>query len=104
MEATGITGIDEIVTTFIKAEEQNVALFNYVNQLSQESDSLEEHNKYLDDQMESFQQIMAMSNTELQKKTDSNEQKAEALRAKILQNSQEINDVEDDFKEMQKIS
>ena len=54
MEATGITGIDEIVTTFIKAEEQNVALFNYVNQLSQESDSLEEHNKYLDDQKESF--------------------------------------------------
>ena len=47
---------------------------------------------------------MAMSNTELQKKTDSNEQKAEALRAKILQNSQEITDVEDDFREMQKIS
>ena len=54
MEATGITSIEEIVTTFIKAEEQNVALFNYVNQLSQESDSLEEHNKYLDEQVDSF--------------------------------------------------
>ena len=31
MEATGITDIDEIVTTFIKAEEQNVQLFNYVD-------------------------------------------------------------------------
>lgn len=49
MDATGITNIDEIVTTFIKAEEQNVALFNYVNQLSQESDLMEEHNKYLDE-------------------------------------------------------
>lgn len=34
MEATGITNIDEIVTTFIKAEEQNVQLFNYVDQLN----------------------------------------------------------------------
>ena len=30
-EATGITNIDEIVTTFIKAEEQNVSLFTYVD-------------------------------------------------------------------------
>ena len=55
MEATGIMSIQEIVTTFIKAEEQNVALFNYVNQLSQESDAMEEHNKYLDGEVQSFQ-------------------------------------------------
>lgn len=30
-EGSGITNIDEIVTTFIKAEEQNYALWNYVN-------------------------------------------------------------------------
>ena len=34
MEATGISSIDEIVTAFIKAEEQNVQLFNYVDQLN----------------------------------------------------------------------
>lgn len=34
MEATGINNIDEIVTAFIKAEEQNVQLFNYVDQLN----------------------------------------------------------------------
>ena len=32
-EGSGITNIDEIVTAFIKAEEQNYALWNYVNQL-----------------------------------------------------------------------
>ena len=32
-EGSGITSIDEIVTSFIKAEEQNYALWNYVNQL-----------------------------------------------------------------------
>jgi Asp-tRNA(Asn)/Glu-tRNA(Gln) amidotransferase C subunit len=33
-EATGISSTEEIVTTFIKAEEQNISLFNYVNVLN----------------------------------------------------------------------
>ena len=31
---SGIANIDEIVTTFIKAEEQNYSLYNYVNMLN----------------------------------------------------------------------
>ena len=30
-ETTGITSTDEIVTSFIKAQEQNYSLYNYVN-------------------------------------------------------------------------
>ena len=41
-DATGILNIEEIVTTFIKAEEQNHSLYNYVNLLNQESDVYEE--------------------------------------------------------------
>ena len=37
-EATGISSIEEIVTTFIKAEEQNYQLMNYVNMLNTETD------------------------------------------------------------------
>ena len=48
MDSTGISNIDEIVTTFIKAEEQNVSLFNYVDQLNQENDYLEEDNRKID--------------------------------------------------------
>lgn len=33
-EGSGITNYDEIVTTFIKAEEQNYSLYSYVNQLN----------------------------------------------------------------------
>ena len=44
-EATGITSIDEIVTSFIKAEEQNYSLLNYVNRLGTETDVLEETNR-----------------------------------------------------------
>jgi len=47
-EGTGITNIDEIVTTFCKAEEQNYSLYGYEHQLSQENDVLEENNKFLD--------------------------------------------------------
>ena len=44
-EATGISSTEEIVTTFIKAEEQNYSLYNYVNMLNSEIDMIEEQNK-----------------------------------------------------------
>ena len=43
-QSSGISNIEEIVTTFIKAEEQNYSLFNYVNMLNTEYDQLEESN------------------------------------------------------------
>jgi hypothetical protein len=39
------------VTTFIKAEEQNYSLFNYVNMLNTEYDQLEESNKEIKEQI-----------------------------------------------------
>lgn len=42
-KATKITDIDELVTTFINAEDQNFALFNYVNDLSNEIEKLEDN-------------------------------------------------------------
>ena len=50
-QATGISNIEEIVTTFIKAEEQNYSLFNYVNMLGTEYDQLEESNKEIKEQI-----------------------------------------------------
>ncbi len=46
-ETSGITDIEEIMNTFIKSEEQNYSLFNYVNVLTQDIDFLEENNKEL---------------------------------------------------------
>jgi len=51
---SGISNVDEIVTTFIKAEDQNYSLFNYVNMLNQETDALEDNNKYLDSEIEKY--------------------------------------------------
>lgn len=53
-EATGIQNIEEIVTTFIKAEEQNTSLYNYVNLLNQETDVIEEQNNQLDHRIDRF--------------------------------------------------
>lgn len=40
-KATNITDIDELVQTFINAEDHNFSLFNYVNDLSHEMEKLE---------------------------------------------------------------
>lgn len=41
-EGSGISDIDEITNTFIKSEEQNYSLYNYVDILSQDIDYLED--------------------------------------------------------------
>jgi chromosome segregation ATPase len=41
-QATGISDIDELVSTFINAEDQNFSLFNFVNELNNEIEKLEE--------------------------------------------------------------
>lgn len=50
-EASGISNIEEIVTTFVKAEEQNHSLYNYVNMLNTETDVLEESNRDIKEQI-----------------------------------------------------
>lgn len=39
-EGSGITDLEEITNTFIKSEEQNYSLYNYVNILNQDIDNL----------------------------------------------------------------
>jgi len=43
------------VTTFVKAEEQNYSLYNYVNRLNQETDALEENNKRLNNDIKDYE-------------------------------------------------
>ena len=43
-ERSGISDLTEITNTFIKAEEQNYSLYNYMDSLSRNIDSLEKAN------------------------------------------------------------
>jgi coiled-coil domain-containing protein 63/114 len=66
-EATGISSIEEIVTTFIKSEEQNNSLFNYVNMFNSDIDMINEQNQTIRHEIEVHEQQGAM--TEQQKET-----------------------------------
>lgn len=65
-DATGISNIEEIVTTFTKAEEQNYSLYNYVNMLNTETDALEESNKEIRDQIHKIMERGQLSQQEKQ--------------------------------------
>ena len=60
-ESTGIATVDEIVTTFIKAEEQNISLFNYVNMLNSEIDMIEEQNKNINEELKKHAELNEMT-------------------------------------------
>lgn len=60
-EATGISSVEEIVTTFIKAEEQNYSLYNYVNMLNSEIDTIEEQNRNIEGQIAKHEKLASMS-------------------------------------------
>jgi hypothetical protein len=78
-EATGISSIDEIVTTFIKADEQNHSLYNYVNVLNQECDSLEEQNRQCDKMIDKYERLFMESMMTKDEKMKSLEKRAREL-------------------------
>ena len=53
--ATGMTDIDGLVTSFIAAEDQNFSLFNFVNELNQETEKLEETASELRAEIDKFE-------------------------------------------------
>lgn len=61
---TGISSTEEIVTTFIKAEEQNYNLFNYVNTLNSDIDMIEEQNTDIEQQIRRHEEIAQMNGKE----------------------------------------
>lgn len=64
---TGIWSTEEIVTTFIKAEEQNLSLYNYVNTMNSEIDMIEEQNKNIAAEIKRHEDLG--DNTEKEKDT-----------------------------------
>ena len=101
MEATGINNIDEIVTAFIKAEEQNIQLFNYVDQLNQENDQLEESSGNYDQQIAFYEQLNLLNQNDLTDKITEMSGNNQDLRERIVTNTAEINDQEQEFLELQ---
>jgi hypothetical protein len=63
-QQTGISSTEEIVTTFIKAEEQNYSLYNYVNSLNSEIDMIEESNRNIEADIKRHEELGNMTQNE----------------------------------------
>lgn len=66
-QQTGIASTEEIVTTFIKAEEQNYSLYNYVNMLNSEIDMIEEQNKSIESEIRFHEELGNQTEKEKEK-------------------------------------
>jgi chromosome segregation ATPase len=100
-ESTGISSIDEIVTTFIKAEEQNYSLFNYVNRLGQETDQLEETNKKIKQDIENFKKSEQMEEMEREKHIQEMQNNIRDMKEHIDRANQEKDEFKDQLKTIQ---
>lgn len=82
-EVTGVTDVDEIVTTFIKSEEQNQSLINYASLLTQDIDTFEELNKDLAREIDELDTLKKKRVAAI----EGNEQEKEKKRIKALVDS-----------------
>lgn len=81
--STGITSIEEIVSAFIKSEEQNYSLFNYVNTLGSDTDQLEESNKEIKEQIDKIIKRGQLSDKEKENLKKEMEETCENLESEI---------------------
>lgn len=66
-DTTGLYDINEIVTRFLEAEEQNFSLFNYVNDINSEIERLEHNISEMRNQIEKFRGQGMSSDTQRKK-------------------------------------
>lgn len=75
--------MEEIVTTFIKAEEQNISLFNYVNMLNSEIDMIEEQNKNIEAEIKRHEELLEMNDKDKAEVRDNLEKEMQDMKAQI---------------------
>jgi len=84
-KATKITDIDKLVQTFINAEDQNFSLFNYVNDLSNEIEKLEESISEIKGEIQKYQGHGANSDNQRKKILSDLENKLNKTETKATQ-------------------
>lgn len=99
-EKTGIESNDEIVTTFIKSEEQTYSLYNYVNALNSDIDTIEEANNNIWNEIEKLN-IMNMSEKEREDHIKKLQNDLVIWRSKMDQEEKEMNKKEENMNKIQ---
>mmetsp|Transcript_33970 Transcript_33970/g.45900 ORF Transcript_33970/g.45900 Transcript_33970/m.45900 type:complete len:554 (-) Transcript_33970:369-2030(-) len=83
IETTGISDVDELVRLFIKNEDQNFSLFNYVNEQATEMEKLEEQIKSLEEEEKKFASESGDDVNQDKQLLDELDEKLTATRAKL---------------------
>jgi coiled-coil domain-containing protein 63/114 len=99
--ATGITEVDELVRTFIKNEEHNFSLFNYVNEQNNEIEKYEEQIQQLREEELKFAQESGNDvnqHKEILKDLESKLQASEAMAEKYEQRCQDLQRITESLK------
>jgi hypothetical protein len=94
-QQTGIQSIEEIVTTFIKAEEQNYQLTNYVNKLNSEIDMIEEQNKNIEQEIKTLEEVGNLTEKEKEVVRQRLLKQIEESDSQTLEKSNQIKNIED---------
>jgi hypothetical protein len=71
------------VTTFIKAEEQNISLWNYVYILNSEIDMIDEQNKLVEDEIKQYEEKLSMNSSDKLKTREQLVKTSEEMKASI---------------------
>lgn len=93
-QQTGISSTEEIVTTFIKAEEQNYSLYNYVNMLNSEIDMIEEQNKNIEAEIQKHEEIGNLNDKEKEMVRQRLKKEMEETEAATKEKDQQIKNIE----------
>jgi len=96
-EATGISSIEEIVTTFIKSEEQNNSLFNYVNMFNSEIDMINEQNLTIRQEIEAHERQGALTEQQKEQLKSKMEKEIGDMKSKIVEKESQIGMMESEL-------
>lgn len=94
-EATGISSIQEIVTTYIKAEEQNQSLYNFVNLMNSDIDVIEGQNKDIEAEIKRLEEFGEMTAQEKDQAKEKLRQEIEEKDSFMKDKEQQIQNTED---------
>jgi vacuolar-type H+-ATPase subunit I/STV1 len=82
------------VTTFIKAEEQNYSLYNYVNMLNSEIDMIEEQNKNIESEIKRHEELGSLNEKEKEQVRAQLQQELADLDEQTIKKEKEMRNIE----------
>ena len=101
-EAEGIPTVQEIVSTFVKSEEQNYHMTNYLNTLNSEIDTIQEQNRKIQAEIEKHEKIQKLSEDEKQAQIEQLKTDIQVTKLQIEQRDSEIEKRMNNLKQIQK--